>query len=217
VVLWLSINIPGPCTPRAIIRLPESRGAAVDLVRRRFPRAPRLVSNGGVDPFEAVDALYQRYGAVVYRRARALLGDEDRAWDVTHEIFMQMMGGGATAFRQESSPTTWLYRVTTNRCLNILRDSRRRARRLEVNFPALSLPAAQEGAPPLDARIAIRQLAQHMEPALCELAVYAYVDGLTQEEIGQMVGLSRKTVGQRLQQFCERAATLFDQPRKVTA
>jgi len=170
-----------------------------------------------VDSFEAIDALYRRYGAVVYRRARALLGDEDRAWDVVHEIFMQMMGDGAAAFRRESAPTTWLYRVTTNRCLNILRDSGRRARRLEVKLPALSLDGAERDAPPIEGRIAIRQLARHIESELCELAVYAYVDGLTQEEIGEMVGLSRKTVGQRLQEFCERAATLFDQPRKVTA
>jgi RNA polymerase sigma-70 factor (ECF subfamily) len=179
------------------------------------------VSNRGVDSFEDIDALYRRYGAVVYRRARALLGDEDRAWDVVQEIFMQMLGGGgATAFRHESAPTTWLYRVTTNRCLNILRDAGRQARRLEVNLPVLpvlSVFAADGDGRPIEGRIAIQQLARQLEPELCELAIYAYVDDLTQEEIGQMVGLSRKTVGQRLQQFCEQAATLFDQPRKVTA
>ena len=168
----------------------------------------------GLDPSTSIELLYRRYGAVVYRRARTLLGDEDLAWDVVQEIFMQMLRGEAV-FRHESAPTTWLYRVTTNRCLNMLRDSGRHARRLEIVVPGAA--GADDGAPPVEARIAVQQLARHLDAELCELAVYAFVDHLSQDEIGQVAGLSRKTVGRRLQQFCEQAAVLFDQRRKVTA
>ncbi len=173
------------------------------------------MSNEGVESFQKIDDLYRRYGAVVYRRARTLLGDDDRAWDVVQEIFMQLLGG--MDFRGESTPTTWLYRITTNRCLNLLRDLGRRARRLEAGVPSLPVFGAGGDGPLIEGRIAIQQLAQQIEPDLCELAIYAYVDCLPHEEIGQLVGLSRKTVGQRLRQFCERAAVLLDQPRKVTA
>ena len=78
-----------------------------------------------------MDGLYERYGAVVYRRARRLLGDEHAAWDAVQEVFVRVLKH-ARRFRREASPTTWLYRITTNYCLNVLRDSARHSRKLQV-------------------------------------------------------------------------------------
>lgn len=72
-----------------------------------------------------IDQLYRRYGPVVLRRARAILGDEEQARDLVQEVFVQVLEkkGG---FRGEASPMTWIYRITTNLCLNRLRDGLRR-------------------------------------------------------------------------------------------
>src|SRR5690242_5889615 len=78
-------------------------------------------------PEESIDRLYKRFAPVVFRRARQLLGDESTAWDAVQEVFMRIMRS-SDAFRNQASPMTWIYRITTNYCLNVLRDgSRRRA------------------------------------------------------------------------------------------
>src|SRR4051812_40798002 len=79
-----------------------------------------------LDPRRAyLGELYLRYAPLVFRRARRLLADEQAARDATQEVFMRMLdafpppGGGPP-------PVAWLYRVTTNHCLNVLRDGKRR-------------------------------------------------------------------------------------------
>jgi RNA polymerase sigma-70 factor (ECF subfamily) len=74
--------------------------------------------------------IYQRYGSVVYRRARRLLGDEQAAKDACHEVFLRLFRSLPDLNR--ASPLTWLYKVTTNHCLNVIRDEERHRKLLEA-------------------------------------------------------------------------------------
>ena len=76
--------------------------------------------------------IYDLYGAQVFRRARTLLRDPDRARDATQEVFLRAVQdpGGVRAH-----PLPWLFRVTKNLCLNNLRDSRRRIQLLAGRGP----------------------------------------------------------------------------------
>src|SRR5438874_384381 len=65
----------------------------------------------------APDALYGLYGPMVLRRARAMLGDDHAAHDAAQEIFERALRAWSE-FRADASPVTWLYRATTNHCLN---------------------------------------------------------------------------------------------------
>ncbi len=71
-----------------------------------------------------VEALYQRYGAMVMRRCRQLLRDEDQALDATQDVFVQLLEHRSRL--QAEYPSSLLYRIATNLCLNRIRDRRRR-------------------------------------------------------------------------------------------
>jgi RNA polymerase sigma-70 factor (ECF subfamily) len=158
------------------------------------------------------DALYRRYAPLVFRRARRLLGDDQAAWDAVQEVFLRVL---RSSFRGDSSPTTWLYRITTNHCFNLIRDAARRARRTEQY---LTVPL-EEHAPDsaAEARIAVGELVARLPPQLFEVAVYAYVDRMTQDEIAEVVDVSRKTVGLRLKELRERVAAMSANPVEVLA
>ncbi len=100
-----------------------------------------------------------------------------------------------SSFRAEASPTTWLYRVATNYCLNQIRDSARRKELLEEN--ARSGQEAHMN----QAGLVLRQLLDRFPEDLRELAVYYYLDNLTHKQIADMLGVSRRTVGNRLDEF----------------
>ncbi|CAN5852572.1 RNA polymerase sigma factor [soil metagenome] len=71
----------------------------------------------------AFNTLVDRHAASVYRVALRLLGDPDDASDATQDVFLRAwraLGG----FREDSLFATWIYRMTTNRCLNQLRRQR---------------------------------------------------------------------------------------------
>jgi RNA polymerase sigma-70 factor (ECF subfamily) len=151
-----------------------------------------------------IATLYTRYGALVLRRARALLGDEQASWDALQEVFVKALKAHGD-FRGQSAATTWLYRITTNYCLNLLRDGSRRRDLLTRKASAPTGPDADTA----DLRLTIARVLHELPVEICEIAVYAHVDGMSQDEIADLVGLSRKTVGQRLRMFQDRARQML--------
>ena len=145
--------------------------------------------------------LYAQYGPMVLRRARILLGNEAAAWDALQEVFVRALKN-RRAFRNESSPTTWLYRITTNYCFNQLRDAGRRQDKLRQLRPE----ARQAGDVELpDLRLTIGEILTRIPARLCEIAIYHHVDRMSHEEIAAVMSMSRRTVGNRLKEFQRRA------------
>src|SRR5208283_1636165 len=67
---------------------------------------------------------YRCYGPMVLRRCRQLLADDDQAADAMQDTFVRVLRNRNTL--HASYPSSLLYRIATNVCLNILRTSRRR-------------------------------------------------------------------------------------------
>lgn len=150
-----------------------------------------------------IEALYLRYGALVRRRARAILGDDAAAEDATQDVFIRVLGSLAS-FRGDSQPSTWLYRVVTNLCLNRLRDGKRHRERLDELGSARAVAGAAQGASVED-RLGLQRLLAEVPAELAEAAVYYHIDELDQDEIAALTGVARRTVGYRLERFRELA------------
>jgi RNA polymerase sigma-70 factor (ECF subfamily) len=145
---------------------------------------------------DSIERLYRQYGSFVLRRARVLLGDEQAAKDALQEVFVKAIKAGEQ-FRGDSSPVTWLYRITTNHCLNSIRDGGRRRALLAEQGP----PAEEHHRPALELRLTMRDLLPRIPEDLREIAIYYFVDEMNQDEIASLLGLSRRTIGNRLEAF----------------
>ncbi|HUJ76417.1 MAG TPA: sigma factor, partial [bacterium] len=71
-----------------------------------------------------VDSLYRKYGPMVIRRCRALLADEEQALDAAQETFVKLIRYQDRL--TDTAPSSMLYTMATNVCLNLMRSSRRR-------------------------------------------------------------------------------------------
>jgi RNA polymerase sigma-70 factor (ECF subfamily) len=147
---------------------------------------------------EELESLFRLYKRHVHRRAHAILGDDDAAKDVMQEVFTRALSARAE-FSNAATSMGWLYRVTTNLCLSGLRNSHRRGRILDR---APRAAAATE--PPVDTILTVRALLRDVPEWLQEIAVYYFVDEMSQDEIAALTGIPRRTVAYRLQQFRER-------------
>ena len=136
-----------------------------------------------------MEDIYRRYGAMVLRRARRILADDQLAHDACQDVFVQLLRLGSSW--TTPSRVGWLFRTTTNCCLNLIRGSRRRQRFLRL------LPPPPVAAPSLPVQLLLRGLPPHLE----EVAIYYGLDQMTQEEIALVLGLSQKTVSNRIREL----------------
>lgn len=154
----------------------------------------RPLSLAATKPGLDVADLYRRYGPLVLRRGRRFLGDAE-AEEVLHEVFLKALERGHE-FRGESSPATWLFRVTTHLCLNRRRDSKRRAELLARHGPTVWDRSDAGEAP--EARAFLQTLWATLPEELAMIGILYWVDGLTTAEIGRMLGVSDRTIANRL-------------------
>jgi RNA polymerase sigma factor (sigma-70 family) len=137
-----------------------------------------------------IDEIYRRYGDVVLRRARQILGNDHDAREALQQLFMSLLSD-PHQFAGRSSITSWLYSATTHLCLNTIRNRKTRLRLAEAH-----VGADRDVEPARADRIAqVRQLLALLPTELAEVVVYYYVDEMTQDEIADVLGCSRRQVG----------------------
>jgi RNA polymerase sigma-70 factor (ECF subfamily) len=152
---------------------------------------------------DEISQLYRRLGPLIYRRCLRLLRDPDNARDATQEVFVRALKhAGSLEADRECLP--WLYRVATNYCLNWIRDRKP----IDDRAPE-ELPRGGSDERRLDARRRVISLLEKFDEKTRQVAVYSLLDGMTQEEIAEVMGLSRRTVGKKLSHFSESAKELL--------
>lgn len=119
--------------------------------------------------------------------------DEDEVNDLFQETLINIWKG-IDGFREESKVSTWIYRVALNTCLLQERKKKKEVQRvplkMDVNFfEDNDANAAQ-----------VRQLHQRIgQLGLVDRAiVMLWLEGMSYEEIGSVMGISAQNVGVKL-------------------
>ncbi len=142
-----------------------------------------------------VEELCHRYGPMVMRRCRQLLRNEEEAADISQDVFVQLLAHRHRL--QAQYPSSLLYRIATNLCLNRIRDSARRPTTPGDEF-LLSVAALEEPGAGSEARVLLDKLFSRHRESSRVIAVLHYLDGFTLEEVAREVGMSVSGVRKRL-------------------
>jgi RNA polymerase sigma-70 factor (ECF subfamily) len=151
------------------------------------------------DPQQA----YRTYGPALVRKAERVLRRRDDAVDVVHALFVELLPRWSPEM-----DLPYLYRAVTNRCLNALRDQATRARLLAREHDTVA-PTARVA---LDDELVglglIAALVERLDVAHQEVLIGRFVDDLTQDELAAQLGVSRKTIGKRLDRIRDEVVAL---------
>jgi len=139
--------------------------------------------------------MYRNYGHSVLRRARQILANDDDAGEVLQEIFAGLVAR-PEQFDGRSAPSTFLYSATTHACLQRLRDRKNRTRLIDEQVK----PWTTDVDPRSPDVIAIvrAELAQ-LPDEEARAAVYYHLDGMSHAEISDVLGCSKRHVGNLLE------------------
>jgi len=153
------------------------------------------VSGFGVNPAQTTSSLYRRYGPAIYARCRRLLRDDSLAEDATQEVFVRVLKHIEKAGPDDA--LKWIYRLSTNWCLNALRDRARQAQPV-AQVPDVAGPSPE---PDWNDKATSLTLVLRAPEKLRPFALLHYVDGLEHQQIADTLSVSRRTVINRLNEF----------------
>ncbi|MDQ7794878.1 MAG: sigma-70 family RNA polymerase sigma factor [bacterium] len=156
----------------------------------------------------AFEELVARYERRVYNLAYRYTGDREDASDLAQEAFLKAFLA-LRGFRGRSTFSTWLYRVTTNACLDAVR-SRQRRRTVSLDQPILTVDGQverqvsdssvdpEELAQRREVQAVVRQAIARLSPDHRMVLVLRDLQGLAYEEVAAILGLNLGTVKSRL-------------------
>ena len=153
----------------------------------------------------AFDRLVEQHGQWVYNLACRMVGDRDEAYDIAQEAFVRAFRG-IRSFRRGSSFSTWLYRVTTNACLDEIKRRRHRpapaSALLNDETPPSDPPDPAPGAEDL---IQSRERQEVVRRAIASLPLHQRLplvlydlQGCSYEQVAAITGANVGTVKSRL-------------------
>jgi RNA polymerase sigma-70 factor (ECF subfamily) len=164
----------------------------------------------------ALDVLYSKYAPAIYAHCRRFLQSSAAAKDATQEAFVRVLSKGVVLPSQESEALRYLYRVSINVCLNTLRQTASHNRAA----PAVALGQAEHERS-AEASLASREFV-HAVLARCkdgdaQVAIMHYLDGIPQVEVAQLLGITRRSVFNRLHKLSRIANELLNQQTQATS
>jgi RNA polymerase sigma-70 factor (ECF subfamily) len=187
---------PPPGNPKD--RESEAENRPVDLLVEAF-------REGRPDAFDAIVRAHQDR---VYTLCARMLSDREDALDIAQEVFLSAYRN-LPGFRGESSLSTWLLRIATNRCLNRIRQrTAQAAREVPPGEPQdddapFQPPGKEEDRP--ERMVETRETGRILEAAIAKLdedsrlLVLLYdVEGFTYEEVAAAAGIPLGTVKSKL-------------------
>jgi RNA polymerase sigma-70 factor, ECF subfamily len=161
-------------------------------------------------------SLVRRYQNRVYNAAFRILGSKDEAEEVTQDTFLRVHQG-LDRFREQASFSSWIFRITHNLCVDLVRAKQRKTGLKVVSFDPQSTQSEEEGfdsnsvSQIADPMLSPAQLADAVEqqeviqkflmelPESQRTAIVLHdIEGFQYQEIAEILGTSVGTVRSRI-------------------
>jgi RNA polymerase sigma-70 factor (ECF subfamily) len=154
-----------------------------------------------VGQVEVFAHLYERYYGRAYRLAYGMTGNHEAAEDLTQEVFIRTYQKLAL-FSEQSSFSTWFYRLAFNHCLNYCKSGRNRAGETtdKVEPIALNRELKQVEKNILQEQIQsqIHKALFSLKPKFRMIIILRDIEGLSYGEIAERMNCSVGTLGAQL-------------------
>jgi RNA polymerase sigma factor (sigma-70 family) len=157
--------------------------------------------------------LYKRYASKVFAKCISMLGDQGLARDATQDIFIKILLNLAK-FSEQSSFSTWVYSITYNYCIDLIRKKKKMpllftedvgkvSKETEVEIPdSVLLEMKQER---------LEAVMDKMPPGDKAILLMKYIDDLQIREIGDILGKTESAIKMQIMRAKQKAQQLHNE------
>ncbi|NVB39056.1 RNA polymerase sigma factor [Pseudenhygromyxa sp. WMMC2535] len=158
----------------------------------------QLLARAKAGDERALRSIYERHQHQVRCHIHRLLGSDSEVDDLVQIVFSRAFAA-IDQFEGKAAISTWLYRITANTTHNTLRQRFRRERmRRAMRLFDLGRGADRVSAGHLEAGNEAQRILEGLHPDLRQIFVLYHYQGLTLQEISDVVERPVSTVGDRL-------------------
>ena len=164
---------------------------------------------------QAFDEVYGRFGEMVYNLALRLSGNREEAADLTQEIFLRIYRH-LGSFGGRSTLKTWVFRIAINHCRDRLSRHIPSMQSIDDGAEEGGIPIADPGRGPEELALAADEGRRVMEglaripQVFREAVVLRDLEGLSYEEIAEVLGVRVGTVRSRIARGREQLRLLLE-------
>ena len=172
---------------------------------------------------EAFNILVTRYQSQVINIAYGMLSDQEDAYDAAQEVFVRVYKG-IESFKEQASFTTWLYRITTNVCSDILRKRQKSSNVLSINQEyednkdielADTAPTPEESMEIGERQKAVRDAISSLREEYRIVITLCDIEGMSYDEIAQVLKVPPGTVKSRINRARNSLKKILYQKREL--
>lgn len=157
--------------------------------------------------------LYRRYASKVFAKCISMLGDEGLARDATQDIFIKILLN-LSKFTEQSSFSTWVYSITYNYCIDLIRkkkkipllyteDVGRISKESDVEVPdSVLLEMKQER---------LTKVLDRLPPGDKAILMMKYIDDLQIKDIGDILGKTESAIKMQIMRAKQKAQNIYDE------
>ena len=165
---------------------------------------------------QALEVLYDRYSAVVYRLAFRMLKNREQSEEIVQEVFWRVWRRSASFERERGRVAQWIFGIAHNLCIDEMRRMRARPNPMYDNDENPLIPQLVDDHVDVPAtawaneqrRVIISALAS-LPSAQRQAIELAYFNGLSRQEIAEHLDRPLGTIKTRVRLGLQKLGTLL--------
>ncbi|MEY2846321.1 MAG: hypothetical protein RL076_1867 [Chloroflexota bacterium] len=165
---------------------------------------------------QALEVLYDRYSAVVYRLAFRMLKNREQSEEIVQEVFWRVWRRSASFERERGRVAQWIFGIAHNLCIDEMRRMRARPNPMYDNDENPLIPQLVDDHVDVPAtawaneqrRVIISALAS-LPSAQRQAIELAYFNGLSHQEIAEHLDRPLGTIKTRVRLGLQKLGTLL--------
>ena len=170
----------------------------------------------------AFSALFRRHYDEIFRYCARRLPNRDIAEDVTSQVFLKMVTSFDTFVGNETAFGCWLFRIACNEINSYFRSMGRQNKALEkLQQNSSDATAESDDCTPDDENQAkldfLRAAIGTLKPGYQNILTLRFFEGLTSEQIAEILGINPATVRSRLSRSLKHLKKLYRKHRQKNA
>ena len=150
--------------------------------------------------------IVREHKGTIYTVCYMFSKDEEEVADLFQDILVNLWKGFAN-FRGESSPRTWIYRVSLNTCISAERKKKRKGDTVPLD---MNINLFDDSAEDLKQIRMLQGRISRLGP-FDRAIVLLWLENLSYDEIGAIVGITAKNVSVRLFRIKEQLRNMSDE------